>query len=89
MHAGFFYRRRQSVAVARMDATYGAPNLPVVALFACFTLKYCDECVSVCLSVCLFVRSRISMSSAVAEMGDRLAAIDMGRKNGGLLCSFL
>ena len=28
-------------------------------------------------------------SSAVAEMGDRLAATDMGRKVGGLLCPFL
>jgi len=28
-------------------------------------------------------------SSAVAEMGDHLATIDMGRKVGGLLCSFL
>jgi len=28
-------------------------------------------------------------SSAVAEMGDRLATIDMGQKVGGLLCQFL
>jgi len=27
-------------------------------------------------------------SSAVAEMGDRLATTDMGRKVGGLLCPF-
>jgi len=27
-------------------------------------------------------------SSAVAEMGDRLATIDIGRKVGGLLCIF-
>jgi len=27
-------------------------------------------------------------NSAVAEMGDRLATIDMGRKVGGLLCPF-
>jgi len=28
-------------------------------------------------------------SSAVAEMGDRLATIDMDRKEGGLLCPFM
>jgi len=28
-------------------------------------------------------------SSAVAEMGDRLATINMGQKVGGLLCPFL
>ena len=27
-------------------------------------------------------------SSALAEMGDRLATIDMGQKLGGLLCPF-
>ena len=27
-------------------------------------------------------------SSAVAEMGDRLTTVDMGRKVGGLLCPF-
>jgi len=30
----------------------------------------------------------LNKSSAVAEMGDRLATIDMGQKVGGLLCPF-
>jgi len=30
----------------------------------------------------------VNKSSAVAEMGDRLATIDIGQKVGGLLCPF-
>ena len=41
------------------------------------------------LSVCLFAIAYINKSSAVAEIGDRLATIDMDRKVcGGLLCPF-
>ena len=43
-------------------------------------MKYCDE--RVCLSVCPL--ACLNKSSAVAEMGDRLAIIDMSRKGGGL-----
>ena len=47
--------------------------------------KYCDE--SVCLSVC--PPAYLNKSSAVDEMGDHLAIIDMGRRRGeGLLCPF-
>ena len=31
---------------------------------------------------------RLYKSSAVAEMGERLATVDMGLKDGGLLCPF-
>jgi len=32
--------------------------------------------------------NKYKISSTAAEMGDRLATIDMGRKVGGLLCPF-
>jgi len=43
--------------------------------------------------VCSMIKKRhcvstLHKSSAVAEMGDRLATIDMGRKVGELLCPF-
>jgi len=37
----------------------------------------------------IFTVATSNKNSAVAEMGDRLATIDMGRKVGGLLCPFL
>jgi len=36
-------------------------------------------------SVCLSVRSHLNKSSAVAEMGDRMVTIDMGRKVGAAM----
>ena len=38
--------------------------------------------------ISLLYGTLINKSSAVAEMGDGLATIDMGRKVGGLLCPF-
>ena len=40
--------------------------------------------VCVCLYVCLSAGTYLSKCSAVAEMGDRLATIDMGRKVGAV-----
>jgi len=55
-----------------------------------FTLKWC--CVCVCLLNELIhyrqLSSKSYKSSAVAEMGDHLATIDMGEKCRGLLCPF-
>jgi len=50
--------------------------------------KYCDDrvCMSVCSSVCPL--AYLNNSLAVAEMGDRLAIIDIGRKVGAAVPRF-
>jgi len=48
---------------------------------------YCDERVcSLSVRLCVCPLAFLNKCSAVAEMGDRLATTDMGRKLGGGLC---
>jgi len=75
------YNRWSSIRVKKMRLYHFAPVRGA---------KYCNErvCMSVCLSVCLSAHISIKIS-AVAEMGNRLATIDMGRKVGAAVPIFV